>query len=403
MERFQTQDEAQNFVSNIIDKPVPCSTETIRPGVLLSMSTVDMGSGRFTNSYDLSFSGDDTRAEILAFDALTSTYDFARNAHQYAVAVSGGYFYLADRASGSPRQLALNLSISRGNLRSLPVVDRESVVAERNSIEARTVLALGSLTLSGHELGWSGSLTDYDTDIKVYGNGNTVIKHQEDTYTGSIRVLDEDSRYTPPITNDDTMDVGFIGRGGNNFIGVSGSIEGNLDIFAHDFVLRCPRRYIKGKPELEVNTIGDIALSRFEGGAFSAGPMVNNADFASHPINSDVSLGGRPPCIDNYLARTLFYKTDDGQIHIQIFDGRPGSRVFPGITPSEAVSHIMNEQSVVWGCFLDSGQTAKLCINKGQQVESYGNRHYMQWPSEGNPDFLWTPDAGRPVANVLAL
>jgi hypothetical protein len=403
MEQFQTLSEAQDFVSAIVDVPVPSSTETVRPGVVLNKAAVDMGDGRFTNSYDLAFRSDEPRAEIVAFDALLSTYDFMREARQYSAAVSGGFFYLADRASGSPRQLSLNLSISRGDLRSLPVVDRESVVVERNNIEVRTLVALGSLTLNGHDLDWSGSLTDYDTKVKVFSNGNVILRHELDAITGSARVLDERSRYTPEITDDEMVDVGFIGRGKNDFIGVGGSTTGSVDIFAHDFVIRCPRQYVEGNSELQINTIGGIALSRFEGGAFSAGPMMNIADFTSHPINSDASLGSRSPFMENQLARTVLYKTDDDWTHIRLFDGRPGSRVFPGVTPSEAISHIMDEQTVTEGCFLDPGQTAKLCINDGQQIESYGNRHYMHWPTQNSPQFLWTPDAGRPVANVLAL
>jgi hypothetical protein len=403
MERFTSLSEAQAFISAEVDKPVAASTEAIKPGISLSKSSIDMGDGRFTNSYDLAFPSNNLQAEIVAFDTLISTYDFMHDSPQYTAATSGGFFYLADRASGSPRQLALNLSISRGHLRSLPVTDRESVVVEHDSIEVRTLVALGSLSLNGHELDWSGSLTDYDTEVKVYSNGNAVIRHEADPVTGSTRVLDESSRYTPRLKRDDTIDIGFIGRGANSFIGVNENATGGVDIFAHDFVLRCPRRYIEGTSELEVHTIGGIALSRFEGGAFSAGPMLNVADFHNHPINHDMSLGSRPPFMDSRLARTVLYKTEDDLTHIRLFDGRPGSSTFPGVTPSETVSHIMSEQEIEWGCFLDPGQTAKLCVNYGQQFESYGNRHYVYWPSESNPSFLWVPETGRPVANVLAL
>ncbi len=405
MQRFETLSEARAFVSDVVDKPVSTSAELIKPGVSLTVSSIDMGDNTFTNSYDLAFNGNDQQTEIVAFDSLTTICDFISNAgsRRYIAATGGGFFYLADRASGLPRQLALNLSISRGNLRSLPVIDRESVVTSHNSLEVRSLVALGSLSINGYELDWSGSLTDYDTELKVYSNGNVVINHQQDPVTGSVRVLDESSRYTPTIEGDDMIDVGFIGRGGNNFIGVGGSTNGGVDIFSHDFVLRCSERYVEGNSELEVHTIGGIALSRFEGGAFSAGPTLNIVDFNNHPINRDLSLGSHPPFLDTRLARTVLYKTEDDLTHIRLFDGRPGSPVFPGITPAEAVSHIMSESETEWGCFLDPGQTAKLCINYAQRTESYGNKHYVRWPSETNPDFLWVPETGRPVANVIVL
>ena len=407
MQRFHTIHEAQSFVSEVVDQPVATSTETVRPGITLNKSAVDMGNGRFTNVYDLAFNGQDVNAEIVAFDNLTSIHDFLADSdpRQYAVATGGGFFYLADRASGSPRQLALNLSISRGNLRSLPVCDRESVMSGDNGLEVRPLVALGAISLNGYDLEWSGSLTDYDTELKVYGNGNAVINHHMDAITGNNRILDEASRYTPTIEHDDYMDVGFIGRGGNDFIGVGGSATGGVDIFAHDFVLRCPQRYIEGISEMKIHTIGGIALSRFEGGAFSAGPALNIADFHNHPVNRDASLGNRPPFFETPLARTALYKDENGLTHIRLFDGRPGSPSFPGVTPSEAVSSILSDGEIEWGCFLDPGQTAKLCVNNEieDHTESYGNRHYMQWPSETNPDFLWIPDTGRPVANVIAI
>lgn len=405
MHRFSSLGEAQSFVTQEIDNPVSTDTLTIKPGVKLSTASIDMGCGRFTNSYDITFDARDKPLDIIAFDGLTSVNDFLTSpaSKQYSVASGGGFFFLADRASNSPRQLALNLSISRGDLRSLPVTDRESVISGHDGLEVRVLVALGAMVLNGRPLDWSGSLTDYDTEVKVYGNGNASISHQENPLTGSVRVLDETSRYTPPISHEDYMDVGFIGRGGNDFIGVGGSTTGGVDIFAHDFVVRCPQRYINGNSSLQIDTIGGTALSRLEGGAFSAGPALNIADFSNHPVNHDASLGSRPPFIETFLARTAIYKDEDNLTHIRLFDGRPGSSSFPGVTPNEVASHILSEGGFEWGCFLDPGQTAKLCVNYEDRSASYGNRHYMRWPVAVDPNFLWAPDIGRPVANVMAL
>lgn len=276
-------------------------------------------------------------------------------------------------------------------------------MAGDEGLEVRPLVALGHLSLNGHDLEWSGSLTDYDTEVKVFSNGNAVIMHQQDPITGFARVLDEDSRYTPPIEDDDYMDVGFIGRGENNFIGVSGSADGKVDIFAHDFVLRCHKRYLESNSELQIHSVGGIALSRFRGGAFSAGPALNIVDFHNHPVNRDASLGSRPPFADIPLARTALYRTEDGLTHIRLFDGRPGSPTFPGVTPKEVAQLVMADGATEWGCFLDPGQTAKLCVAQKEGVTGYGNRHYMRWPAEFDEDFVWVPDTGRPVANVIAL
>lgn len=405
MERFTSLAEAQAFVTGEVDRPTSSREDTIGNGVKLVQSTIDLPGGTFTNSYDLTYKNPDVHPDIVAFDRLTSVCDFLTgpDAAHYQAASSGGFFFLADRASGLPRQLALNLSISRGALKSLPVRDQETVISGTGGLEVRPLVSLGSLSINGHDLDWSGSLTDYDTDVKVFSNGNAVITHVQDPITGFARTLEETSRYTPSILDDEHIDVGFVARGNNSFIGVEGSTEGGVDIFAHDFVVRCHQKYIEGNSELEVLSVGGIALSRFTGGAFSAGPALNIVDFQNHPINHDASLGSRPPFIETHLARSAVYKTSDGLHHIRLFDGRPGSPIFSGVTPSEAVTIIMDTDEIEWGCFLDPGQTARMGVISDDGIKSYGNRHYLKWPTAENSHFLWVPEIGRPNANVIAI
>lgn len=404
MEAFDTLDEAKAFVRDRVDRPIVAGAETLANGAIFNQFVIDKDDGQFVNVYDLIFDGNDFSPEIISFDTLTGVHQFLSDtSEQYSLATGGGFFYLADRGSAKPKQLALNLSICQGSLRSLPVSDRETVIAGRNGLETRILYAMGILSINGEELDYSGSLTDYDTTAKIYSNGNAVIHHVDDEATGTHRVLDEESRYTPPIRENGLMDVGFIGRGGNNFIGVSGSKEGGVDIFAHDFIVRCEERYFQGNSELTINTIGGMALDRFVGGAFSAGPNINAADFSSHPVNSDPSLGDRPPFMDVTMARTVLYKDEVGKTHIRLFDGRPGSNIFPGVSPSEAVSQILSESAIQWGCFLDPGQTAKICVKSDSGVNSYGNAHYLHWPTEKNPKYVWAPHNGRFIASLIAL
>ena len=62
-----------------------------------------------------------------------------------------------------------------------------------------------------------------------------------------------------------------------------------------------------------------------------------------------------------------------------------------------------NRSDVVSGCLLDSGNTSKLNVFRDGRLESFGNRHYLRWPPPGGSGFTWTPDAGRPVASLIAL
>ncbi len=402
---FETLADIQAFAARETDRPVAATTVSFDSSTRLNIDSYALAQGRFTNSYDFSFSDDAPATGIAAFDNLTSAYDHLRAASPSVRAVcSGGFFFLADQASAQPRQLALNLSMSNGSLHSLPTRDQETVVTRKSGITAQYVLALGELTLDNRDLTWSGSNTTHETDVKVFGNGNAVIKHITDQSRCTSRVLDEDSRFTPKITDSSMVDIGFIGLGGNQFEGVQQSDRGELDIFTHDFVLRCDKRFGCAKtPRAQIHSVGALTVDSELTGAFSAGPLLSTTDFDAHPINQDASLGSRPPFNERPMARIVLYKTADGLKGIRLFDGRPSSPAFSGVTPAEAKSILMNETKLDWGCFLDSGQSAKLCVNLGSTAMSFGNRHYVEWPNEQNKKFIWTPETGRPIANVITL
>ncbi|KAK1178628.1 hypothetical protein B7755_011070 [Streptomyces sp. NBS 14/10] len=55
------------------------------------------------------------------------------------------------------------------------------------------------------------------------------------------------------------------------------------------------------------------------------------------------------------------------------------------------------------GCLLDSGHSCRLNVRRGGNVTSFGNRHYLRWPTERDPRFVWNPDHGWQVASLIAL
>lgn len=398
---FDTASEAKEFVREIVDVPVVEQQEQIKDGLHFHAFTRELGEGKFANVYDVNYRRHDAQPLIHTYDQLTSVYDYALS-HDNSVTTGGGFFYLTDQASGSPRQQSLNLAFSGGLLRSLPVVDRETVLARQSVLSVEQVLALGELSINGKQLDWSGSLADHSTELKVFGNGNTVITHESSDQTSSIRVLDESSRYTPAIEGD-TVDVGFNMRSDGVFMKTESSALGGLDIFSSDVVVRCPEKYLSDEMEMVVHTIGSLMLDGSLQGALSVGPALDTLDFDSHPINKDASLGSKPPFVERAMARAVLYETDENVVHIRLYDGRPGSEEFVGVTPSEAVQAIKAEGDVVWGCFLDPGQTAKLHVRRGDEIESYGNRHYLKWPEKPGDKYIWVPKIGRPVSSLIAV
>jgi hypothetical protein len=404
MHSFETDRAAKEFVRERVDVPVVDTVELMDDGMMLRTFPQELEEGEFTNVYDLSFPIDAVRPSIELQDALTSVFEHARTNPDIRAATGGGFFFLADQASAVPRQLGLNLALAEGRMHGFPVLDREAVLVNDGRLSAEHVKALGVLALGDVELSWSGSLTRHETDSKVFASGNSIITHVQSDATGSVRVLDESSRYTSIIDTDDTVDIGFIRRDDGVFVGVSSSTVGKLNIFTHDVVVRTHERHAYGKlPEMRVRTLGSKAIDSTLQGAVSVGPMLDTENFTSHPVNGDKSLGGKPPFLDVPLARTVLYETGDGMIHIRLFDGRPGSPVFPGITPSQAAQSIKADGEIVWGCFLDPGQTAKLVVKGDSDLASYGNTHYLKWPKQPGDKFVWVPKAGRPVASMITL
>ena len=404
LHNFDTDRAAKDFVRERVDMPIPERMEDLGSGTTLHSYTEELDSGTFTNAYDLSFRANSIHPSIELHDQFTSVFDYVKDSSDVRAATGGGFFFLADKASAMPRQLGLNLALQGGRLHGLPVVDREAVLVNNGQLSARHLRALGTLSIGETELSWSGSLTQHETEAKIFATGNSIIAHVQNDETGSIRVLDESSRYTPAIDNDDTVDVGFVLRENGVFAGINSSTSGYLDIFSHDVIVRTHERYIHdGLPDMRVLTLGGIALDGSLQGALSVGPLIEAGDFTAHPINKDLSLGGKPPFLDVPLARTVLYGTADEKVHVQLFDGRPGSTIFPGVTPREASRLVEQNEGVAWGCFLDPGQTAKLAVRSENDVESYGNTHYLKWPTKPGGKFVWTPKSGRPVASMITL
>lgn len=404
MNSFDTASEAQAFMREVIDVPIASRRVTLSQDLLLRCYPQDLSEHRFTNVYDLSYRAGTLMPTICLTDNLTSVHEFVNQHSNNLASTTAGFFFLADKCSRRPRQQALNLAMSNGKIQSLPVTDREAVLCDDSGITVQKIRAVGLISINESLLSWSGSLTEYDTDCKTFGNGNIVIHHEQNTATGNIRVLSEHSRFTPKIEEADAVDMGFIGMGDGTFIENASSDTGSVDIFAHDVVVRCHKRYLNKayKSRMQVYTLDEETVGSTLQGALSVGPMLANTDFAQHPVNRDRSLGDRPPFLDIPMARSILYQTDDDTIHIRLFDGRPGSEIFPGVTPNEVIS-LTQDDNIVWGCFLDPGQTAKMCVRFQGTVEAFGNRHYLKWPKDLNGQYVWVPNVGRPTASLITL
>lgn len=406
MRIFSTPDAASMYMEREVDREAEPFVQEVATGVQLTAFPLALGGGAFTNVYDVSWETANNPAGIHVPSRPLPVLDFARSQHS-TVTASGAFFFLADEASALPPHTSLNLAVADARIRSLPVTDREALLCQNGEFMLTHVPARGKLILNGRELTWEGSRTGRVADCYAYGNGNAVINGLLRPVTGKARVLDEASRRTPLLpSRAGWVDVAFRPTPGGEFVSSAVAANGELDIFSAHLVLRCPSWLVAphGVNVLRIESIGPLSGERLPDAAVSVGPSLGLLGLAVHPINHDFSMGDNVGFGSRRLARMLLFATADGLTHLRLFDGRPESRTFTGVTPDEASAAVSSEHNVTWGCFLDGGQTAKLCIRDADgNHTTYGNRHYLRWPDEAEQGFRWTPDEGRPVGSLITL
>lgn len=397
--QFKSYEDAQVFIERQVDKPINKQNTKVSDRIQFHAHTTYLEDGAFTNSYDISYPASSVIQSIVINTSPTALIETVQPADM--AAISGGFMLLTDDGT-EVNQASLNLAISNGKLVGLPVIDREAIILRKGKLEFRQVRALGLITMGSAQISWAGSATRHNAEAKIFASGNLKIGHKSDPATQGRRYVMQQSRYTSKYNDRDLVDVGYNSDSKGVFIATSMSDTGGLDICAQDFIVRMQRNKLKFADVATIDTIDDLRISEIDGG-FSAGPMLNETDFASHSINYDKSLGNKPPFIERRMARAVVYATESNVIHLRLFDGRPGSKLFEGVTPSEAVKMILLEQPVKSGIFLDPGQSAKIFARINGVGISYGNRHYLKWPRQPNDSFLWTPDHGRPITSIIKL
>jgi hypothetical protein len=397
---FATQAEATAALAPLLDQPVSPETVRLPGGLRWQTQPIALPGGTFTNLYRACWSRE-TRASLHLLEEPLTTASLAHR-HGHTLTSSGGFFFLADRSRFRPKALCLNLALREGRVASLPCGTQEALICRDGVLEVLEVPARGELSLEGVRLRWVGAKMGEEADCVVYGNACCVIRHEPDPQTGLRRVLQESSRLTPELTDPGQVDLGFCALPDGDFCALARSETGGMDIFQHDLVLRCPRRWSLGA-RLSIHQVGPLRPGNERLSAMSVGPLLSCPDFQHHPRNADRSLGSVPLLVGRPSSRLLFFEARDGSQSLCLLDGRPGSPTFPGVTLEQAVALVHTLDEVERGCFLDSGHTASFALTRQGRTRCHGNRHYLRWPTEEDPRFLWSPEAGRPTASLVSV
>lgn len=405
---FDSLAEIDAYMAANIDKAATPGTVRLDDNVLLTTSTHKTGRTTFTNIYDLQWATNGSVLAAINFHTPTkSITNIIANDASISAIINGGFFYLADKDTESPLHIPLNLAVENGMVLGLPIIDREALVVQAGVLEGRTIQARGSLQIGGETpQTWRGSRTAHHAQSTIFNLGNVHVHYVDDPYLETLRQVDNTSRFTPIIkAGTPLMDLGVVQRG-DQLVIVEQDWGGSLDLFKYNFVLRCARspkaKDMMGK-SITIRTIDDL-LVRDIRSALTTGPALDAVDFSGHNVNFDLSLCDKPPFVDRRTARLVLLRTDTAY-HVVLFDSRKGSATFSGVTPSETrdIVHAMFDD-IVWGCFLDSGLTAKIAVRgHADGVRTFGNRHYARLPKKPNDRIHWVPDEGRFVGSSIAL
>lgn len=394
--RFPTVRAAAEALGPLLDRPAASEDVGITDGVRLRVDSLTLPGGRFTNRYRLSWRPPLGGLRLLPARTAASAYAAS---HPALWAVStGGFFFLADDCARRPRCLSLNLAVEDGVVHSLPSADQEALIRTGGGgLTVSVVAARGGLRIDGVPLRWAGVRSPHPAACRVSSNADVVISHVSDPDTGRRRHLLPGSRFCAPAP-DGSVNLGLSRLAGRRFRAVAAGTA-PLDTFCFDLVLCAPRGAEGSRVDIDdIDGLSPEGLS-----AISVGPSLHFGDLGRHPLCRERSLGSTPLLLHKPSSRLVFYTTPDGGEHLCLLDGRPGSVICPGATVQEALALVHRDAEVVCGCFLDSGHTPRISVRTAEGWRNLGNRHYLRWPTEADPTYLWTPEAGRPVSSLITI
>lgn len=392
----------------------PSFSEILSPGVRFEARAIDLPDGAFTNSYECIVAAEaSSHVEVRSEPLPQFMHKVLRDSRVNAI-INGGFFLLTDEHEIRPQEAPLNFCVRNGSVTSLPVTDRPAIVQTSSGIEGRMIKADGMMRIGTRVFSWEGALRPAQTaDATLFSPGCCHVERgMQKGARVQPRTLDVMKNRTPRDAERADLVVRLSDDGGLRVVAINDGGDSNL--FDGNFIVRLSRA------DASAVSVGDavfpetIDALRFQDivSAITVGPsIVEGAEpgLDKLSVNNDPSLGNRP-FLDERTARSVIYRTQDGAIHLRVFDGVRDSGMFKGVTPRETHDLIRTEHSdsVEWGFHLDGGQSARAIIRRHDSAafEPYGNLHYVRWPWKGSEDqarFFLDPWRGRKIASVLCI
>jgi serine/threonine protein kinase len=387
----------------------PCDL-AIAPGVTFAARTIELGDGRFTNSFELSV--DARRARLGVHSATSGFYlpDLLDARVTTIAAVTGSFSFISDDFSYEPAEYCLDFCARDGMTVSLPTVTKPAFIVVRDGgVRLRELDARGTLRIGARCRSWIGSkvraLPADSGSFVVYGAANCRVEYAEAKRVALLRGVNRSANRTP-TADAATVDLVIgLDDDGKRHIVRSLHPGGGTDLFEGSFILRAPAESVadtRPGDEVEFLTVDDLRVADIESG-FSIGPSVAAAGRGERLDGYDESLGLSPFLPGARYARTLISLTDD-VVRLRVLDGAPLTHGFQGVSCSEA-ARIVEADGLDAAAVhhLDGGQSAKLAFRRGARDVVLGSMHYLLWPKQDEGEFLWRGPEGRLLRSALTI
>lgn len=367
-----------------------------------------------TNIYEIEINENNFNFDIISSLKPKYLKLFLRN-KENSIAINAGFGYIVDRNFGKvPVDFTYNFHVINHQLINIPTCAKTALFSKDDKIYPVKIKPMGELFLNQTKISWIGSQTNIsdrkDDSAIAFGLSNQgIIKYQQ----GEKLQIDFDPNYSFVPQKKGYKNVIFdLKQQDKKFVIYIKNITARKTSFFDGlFILSIPNKIAK---KLNVN---DKVTNWFVGG-YSSQDIKNCVTIGIkitksikqlyQNIKSEKIIITRKPSGERYYskidiqeARACVFRTKNNKIHFLLVDARPKIFNQQGMSMADLSNYIYKKyNNIAWAVNCDGGQSAKICLKKGNKSYTYGNLHYIKFNKDGSIN-RWNGVNGRPVTSCI--
>lgn len=389
--------------------------ESLESGATFKAETYEIpGCEQIVNVYSIEVPRDSSTKFGMQFSkdgeyCMAIAHQISQMGHRVLAAMNCNFGFVTTFPSPAPLDLSFNLKIQNGTVFQLPVADKTACIIRGDKKPfLRFLKARGVFLHAGRHFTWRGSLTkshDSSSDVVLYNSFNSKILQLPDPVTGTVKVVDDESRWVQARADRVLVTVTC-----ENGLKVKSVGATRACVLTNHLVIEVARDLAAQFISREQITVTDIDGVRAEtirdacsiGAILTQDPIETEQNIlASTIIQTRTQRGERVYTTAVRHARACIVESPT---HHALFlaDARSAVRGQEGLTIPElqrALQHFY--PSYTKAANVDGGNAAKLVTRAGDDFRAHGNLHYKIWPKPGNETFRWDGIRGRRIPGVI--